>query len=230
MTRGNRRPVGPGAASRTPLTAAPTTAELPPQVQPPSIVGWRVAQFLVDLGVVTLLCYLATLLMMLLPKAPDGTYVSPLATLAMSFVVLVVGIAVNVWYWVFLPARHAGQTLGMRLFRLQVAAVDGGSPTRTQLALRMIMLAADCMFMGLVGLAAMLSSPRRQRLGDMVASTRVTHVSGLAGYRAASRAHRGRPAPDPGEQLDVPATGSVNPSWETPASPLGRPEPGVAQS
>lgn len=146
--------------------------------QPAILAWWRVAQFALDLGIVTALAFAASLLMTLVPKAPDGTYSNPLLTLAAAGLVLLVVTAINIWYWVLWPLAHRGQTIAMSWFGLQVVTATGGHATAAQLCLRMVGLAADAMFMGLVGLLAMLGTPTRQRLGDILASTVVTPVAG----------------------------------------------------
>ncbi len=61
----------------------------------------------------------------------------------------------------------------MGWFGLRVVSVSGGPPTRSQLTLRWLALVLDGAFFGVVGLVAMLLSPRTQRLGDSLAQTLV---------------------------------------------------------
>jgi uncharacterized RDD family membrane protein YckC len=142
------------------------------------VVVWlRVAQFAVDLAIVAAAAMGAAMLMELLPKAPDGTYGNPVTAMLLFLVILAAVAALNLWYWIIRPVRHHGQTLAMSWFGLQVVPLAGTRATATQLALRMLLLAADGMFMGLVGLLAMLSNPKRQRLGDAVAQTVVLRTA-----------------------------------------------------
>lgn len=140
------------------------------------IVGLRVIQFALDLGAVAVLCYAASSLMALLPQAPDGTVANPVHALLMILVILALAVGANYWYWVQWPLAHHGQTFAMAVLRLRVVGTGNRPATKSQLALRALMLLADAMFLGLVGLLAMLSGPRRQRLGDMLASTDVIRV------------------------------------------------------
>lgn len=141
-----------------------------------AIVGLRAVQFGLDLGAVAVLCFAATSLMALLPQAPDGTIANPLQALLMVLAVLALAIGANYWYWVQWPLAHGGQTFAMIALRLRVVGAGDTPASKAQLALRALVLVADAMFMGLVGLLAMLSGPRRQRLGDMLAGTDVVRV------------------------------------------------------
>jgi uncharacterized RDD family membrane protein YckC len=59
----------------------------------------------------------------------------------------------------------------MGWFRLRVVRLDGGGASGSQLALRWLLLVVDAMFFGAVGLIAMLSSSRAQRIGDSLTDT-----------------------------------------------------------
>lgn len=72
------------------------------------------------------------------------------------------------WYWIRWPYNHDGQTLGMRIFGLQVLGTDSARASKTQLFVRAILLFVD---LYAVGLVVMLASQGRQRLGDHTART-----------------------------------------------------------
>lgn len=138
----------------------------------------RVVQFVVDLGLMTLLCLLPiTAMWWLVPRSPDGT-MKLMAGLLVFCVVCVLCVLIGLAYWVWLPGRQrvghlggGGQTPAMRWFRLRVIDQSGAPATRTQLAVRWLMLLIDGIAFGLVGVLAMLASPRGQRLGDLLAGT-----------------------------------------------------------
>jgi uncharacterized RDD family membrane protein YckC len=138
------------------------------------VVALRVVQFTVDVGAVALICMIPVgLLMLILPRNPDGSVGNLLV--AVPAVLLLVGLAVMIsWlYFAWLPARRGGRTAGMILLGLRVVSVGGTEASRSQLSLRWLLLAADGMFFGLVGLAAMLLSRTDQRIGDSLAQTLV---------------------------------------------------------
>jgi uncharacterized RDD family membrane protein YckC len=138
------------------------------------VVALRVVQFAVDVGAVALICLIPVgLLMLILPRNPDGSVGNLLV--AIPAVLLLLGLAVVIsWlYFAWLPARGSGRTAGMVLMHLRVVSVDGSHASRSQLSLRWLLLAADGMFFGLVGLAAMLLSPKDQRIGDSLGQTLV---------------------------------------------------------
>jgi uncharacterized RDD family membrane protein YckC len=65
----------------------------------------------------------------------------------------------------------------MGWLRLRVVRVDGGEVVGSQLSLRWLLLVVDAMFFGAVGLIAMLSSSRTQRIGDALADTLVVRAA-----------------------------------------------------
>jgi uncharacterized RDD family membrane protein YckC len=142
------------------------------------IVALRVVQFAVDLALVALITLVPTaLILLLLPRNPDGTLGQLLITIPVILALLVLAVVISWWYWAHLPRRRAGRTLAMGWLGLRVVRLDGGAPTGGQLALRWLLLAVDAMFLGAVGLVAMLVSGRHQRVGDLFADTLV--VRGL---------------------------------------------------
>ncbi len=88
-------------------------------------------------------------------------------------VALAAGFVVFAWW----PATHGGQTPGMKWLGLRIVREeDGGEPTLGQHALRWLLLIVDGIAAGLVGLLIMISSERKQRLGDMAAHTLVVRA------------------------------------------------------
>ena len=59
----------------------------------------------------------------------------------------------------------------MGWFRLRVVDIDGGEATGSQLTLRWLLLVVDAMFLGAVGVVAMLATAKRQRVGDSLSDT-----------------------------------------------------------
>lgn len=161
----------------------------------------RTVQFVVDLALMTLLCLVPISAMWwLVPRSPDGTMKLAAGLLAFCLVCvacLLIGLA----YWVWLPGRErvghlggAGQTPAMRWFRLRVEDQSGAPATRTQLAVRWLLLIVDCIAFGLVAVLAMLTTPRGQRVGDLLAGTVVVpeHHRRPAAQRSASASARVR--------------------------------------
>lgn len=72
---------------------------------------------------------------------------------------------------------HGGQTPGMKFLGLKIVREeDGGEPTLGQHTLRWLLLIVDGLAAGLEGLLIMVTSRRRQRLGDMAAHTLVVRA------------------------------------------------------
>ncbi|WP_177228638.1 RDD family protein [Amycolatopsis sacchari] len=78
----------------------------------------------------------------------------------------------NTWW----PLRHGGQTPVMRLLGLRIETVTGEPPRLRAYLTREFLLMVDGFAWGLVGIVLMLVTPRRQRLGDLVAGTVVVRV------------------------------------------------------
>ncbi len=137
------------------------------------VVGLRVVQFGVDLALMTVLCMLPLSVTIALPRNPDDTLGALLVSIPVIGLALLVSAVISAWYWVWRPSRHGGRTFAMGWFRLRVVRADGSDAGAALLALRWVMLLVDGLFFGLVGLVAMLATPRAQRLGDVVADTLV---------------------------------------------------------
>jgi uncharacterized RDD family membrane protein YckC len=88
-------------------------------------------------------------------------------------VVMLVG---TVWIEVWYPYRHDGATLGRRWFDLRIVTVEGGIPVLRDYLVRWLLMVVDGMFFGLVGAILIAVTPRRQRLGDIVARTVVVRA------------------------------------------------------
>ncbi|MET7300116.1 RDD family protein [Embleya sp. NPDC005575] len=152
-----------------------------PDVESPldSSVPWRrIGQFLVDVVASALLLGTAMFLFVLLPTHPDGSIRSGPLTATITAGVVVVAVAILLWYWVLRPAEHDGRTWGMQVFGIRVVDVSGGRAGRRQLGIRWLLLAVDTFALGAIGLTAMLTDGRRRRVGDRAAGTLVVRGRG----------------------------------------------------
>jgi len=142
------------------------------------IVALRVVQFCLDLAIVAVIS-LAPMAVALavLPRNPDDSLGALLITIPVILALLLLAVVISWWYWAWLPRRRAGRTLVMGWFGLRVVRVDGGEPVGSQLTLRWLLLVVDAMLFGAVGLIAMLSSSRTQRIGDALADTLVVRAT-----------------------------------------------------
>lgn len=138
------------------------------------IVALRVAQFALDLAIVALITLIPTALaLLLLPRNPDDSLDALLITIPVILGLLVLAVVISWSYWAWLPRRRGGRTLAMGWLGLQVVSLDGREPSSSQLTLRWLLLVVDAMFFGVVGLIAMMSTARHQRIGDSLADTLV---------------------------------------------------------
>jgi uncharacterized RDD family membrane protein YckC len=136
------------------------------------IVALRVVQFALDLAIVVLITLVpVALALLLLPRNPDDTLGALLITIPVVLALLVLAVVISWWYWARFPLRRGGRTLVMGWFRLRVVRLDGGEATGSQLTLRWLLLVVDAMFFGAVGVIAMLSTSRTQRVGDWLSDT-----------------------------------------------------------
>ena len=142
------------------------------------IVALRVVQFALDLAIVAVISLVPmALALAVLPRNPDESLGALLITIPVILALLVLAVVISWWYWARLPRRRGGSTLVMGWFGLRVGNLDGGEPTGSQLTLRWLLLVVDAMFFGAVGLIAMLSTAKRQRIGDSLADTVVVRRS-----------------------------------------------------
>jgi uncharacterized RDD family membrane protein YckC len=165
------------------MAVVPETEEAP-EATPPAlldrvpIVALRVVQFALDLAIVAVISVIPmTLALLLLPRNPDDSLGALLITIPVILALLVLAVVISWWYWALLPRRRGGRTMVMGWFRLRVVRVDGGEVVGSQLTLRWLLLVVDAMFFGAVGLIAMLSSSRTQRIGDALADTLVVRAA-----------------------------------------------------
>ncbi|MYW02303.1 RDD family protein [Streptomyces sp. SID3343] len=143
-----------------------------------SVVARRIAQFAVDAVASMCLAGAAMLLFVLLPTHADGSIRSgPLST-TITAGVGCVALAILLWYWVLRPAGHDGRTWGMQVLGIRVVDLSGGRASRRQLGVRWLLLFVDALALGAIGLIAILTSERRQRLGDRLAGTLVVRGRG----------------------------------------------------
>jgi uncharacterized RDD family membrane protein YckC len=156
------------------------------------VVGRRIVQCALDVLISTLIVLPMTVLVGCGEASDSGT--TAWAVLAG----LLSGLFALFWYWVLRPV-DTGQTWGMRLLGIRVVRADR-SPMTTRVAVaRVLLLAVDGLVVGLAGLIAMRLSPRRQRLGDVIAGTVVVRD------RRTDRADRnacGAAAGVPGQRQD----------------------------
>ncbi|TDD60276.1 RDD family protein [Kribbella antibiotica] len=81
---------------------------------------------------------------------------------------------------VWIPHKsRAGASLGMRITGIRVIMLDGSKPPLKAFALRYVLMVVDGMLWGLVGIVVILRTPRRQRVGDLVAGTVVVRTGSV---------------------------------------------------
>lgn len=140
------------------------------------IVALRVVQFGIDLAITALLSGLPMTLFLLLPSNPDGSLGALLVAIPLALGLLLLAVAISWGYWAWLPGRRGGRTVAMGWLGLRVESAAGGPAVGSQFTLRWLALVLDGAFLGVIGLGAMLLSPRQQRLGDSLAQTVVVRV------------------------------------------------------
>jgi uncharacterized RDD family membrane protein YckC len=134
--------------------------------------GARFAAAMID-GVLFLMAYGSTMLAVYyLVKLGVGAVGELLLGIMLGSSMLAFPIAT-----VLCHARLRGQTPGKRLMRLRVATVEGYPAGWLALVLRAVLLPIDALLPlpipGIVGMATIALTERRQRLGDLVAGTLV---------------------------------------------------------
>lgn len=157
-----------------PETEETATASAAGLLERVPMVALRVVQFALDLAIVALITLIpVALALLVLPRNPDDSLDALLITIPVVLALLVLAVVISWWYWAWLPRRRGGRTLVMGWFMLRVVRLDGSEPTGSQLTLRWLLLVVDAMLFGAVGVIAMLSTARSQRIGDSLADTMV---------------------------------------------------------
>jgi uncharacterized RDD family membrane protein YckC len=78
-----------------------------------------------------------------------------------------------------LLASRSGRTPAMRITGLRIVTTAGTRPRFRAYVIRWLLMVADGALFGLVGLVVILATPRRQRVGDIVAGTLVVREAAL---------------------------------------------------
>jgi uncharacterized RDD family membrane protein YckC len=131
------------------------------------VTGRRVIQYLLD---AILSSIIPAILYWALDRGHGGLHALGITVAA------VLAVLWYAWYWVVRPHRRNGQTFGMQLFDIRIISKDGGPAAVAQLVIRWLLLIIDDLVVGLVGLAVILLSRQRQRVGDHLARTLVVRA------------------------------------------------------
>ena len=156
----------------------------------PDVVGRRIGAGLIDLAIVVLLVLLVGGIV-----GNDTAADAPASARFGALDRLLVLCLVFGYYWGTETAW--GQTVGKRVLAIKVVRVDGGTPGAGAILVRTLLRIVD-FFPGfyIVGLIAIFATgPRRQRVGDMAAKTRVV--------AADAPVNDNRPPPPPPSDEDV---------------------------
>lgn len=126
--------------------------------------GSRIQAHIIDLLVVAAATYAFLVLGALLNTYIDQGLATFVVALAASLPIFL--------YFILLEGMMNGQTLGKRAFGIRVRMADGTPVTFTAALGRNLMRPADMLpGMYLVGIVAMFTGPKSQRIGDLVADT-----------------------------------------------------------
>lgn len=129
----------------------------------PAGLGRRLAALGYDLLVLLAVWFLAATPVVLVSGPPD----TPIGRLLFRLYLVAVTVWFLVWFW-----THGGQTVGMRAWRLQLVAADGGPVTRAQALKRAAAAPLSWLTLGL-GYAWSWLDPQRRSWHDRLSGTRV---------------------------------------------------------
>jgi uncharacterized RDD family membrane protein YckC len=136
----------------------------------PASLGSRIIAGVIDLlailAVFTALSYIFSTLLNFLPQELQP-FVEAVFIVLFAFVLFI-------YFW-FLEYFLRGRTLGKMAAGLRVMMADGTPITAGAAFLRSILILADYIPLFIIGLAAIFTNERAQRLGDMAAGTIVFH-------------------------------------------------------
>jgi uncharacterized RDD family membrane protein YckC len=131
--------------------------------------GSRIFAHVFDLFIVGILTYGVCLLAILLGMLTGAVGLS-------GAIVAISGSAIIFLYFILLEGLWNGQTVGKKVTNIRVRNADG-TPIRFMGALGRNLLRPADMFPGtyFIGVIAMMTNPKSQRLGDLIANTIVVH-------------------------------------------------------
>ncbi len=170
------------AATQTPIYETQVHESLTVKYQPAPILK-RTLAYIVDLGIVSTLMYALMLIAVVLIgsvgfvlrntlQALSDQYGSAVFFGVVLLVLLVLGLSFDA-YFIYFELKK-GHTLGKKMFGLQVISLSHPRLTLNQVMVRSFLRYIDC-FLIAPGLISMLLNDRKQRLGDLAASTMVIH-------------------------------------------------------
>lgn len=150
----------------------------------------RIVAYLIDLGIVYAVVYFSIIIVVLaviavvgtgtaleiFTKAGDGASIfTKVGLIAISIVLVLFVFGVYHGYFIYYEYKK-GATPGKRIFGLSVVSTEGAKLRVGQCVLRDFLRYIDCMliFPGLISISA---TQRKQRLGDLAASTLVVYSS-----------------------------------------------------
>lgn len=137
--------------------------------QDTEVVGRRIAAQLLDILILALVFTLAGALL-------GNTEAGDTASARLRGTNALVFFGIVLLYY-FISEAASGQTLGKRMAGIKVVALDGREVGTRAAAIRTILRIIDSLpFLYLVGMVFVVTSKRRQRLGDMAARTLVVRV------------------------------------------------------
>lgn len=138
----------------------------------PAEILQRAMAHIIDFMAMLPLFFVAVEVLSLAPETRDVDWTDPLALGMLGLFAGIQFVYYFVQEWLF------GRTIGKRLFGLRVCRPDGSKITFAQALVRNLLRALDATFvLSVVGVAFMMITPLRQRLGDVAARTMVEDVS-----------------------------------------------------
>jgi len=135
------------------------------------VLGRRIGAAIIDIGI-------AIIIVLLVGSVIGNDVASDAPTSARFGTLDRIVILGLVFAYYFATEMVWGQTVGKRVLDIRVERVDGTKATPGAILIRTLLRAIDGILFYLVALIAVLATgPRRQRLGDIAAKTRVVSAS-----------------------------------------------------
>lgn len=132
-------------------------------------VGDRIFAYLIDMLIIaTVHTFLASLFISIFSIEDEGMY---------AFIYGFLPFFELIFYHFFMELLVNGQSFGKKAMGIQVVRMDGQQPTIGDFLLRSVFLIVDVIFsFGIIAVLLIVSSDRRQRLGDLTANTTIIKV------------------------------------------------------
>ena len=162
--------------------------------EPLASIGDRIMAYLIDFLIIQIYLCIGGFIMLIVflimlgvnrnNPVPDESYI--IMVTIISVISGLVGLIFNIYYLIFWPARHEGQSIGKKFMKIRIMIVENLETGKIRkmesgdvgtILMRLIFSIVDALFFYLLGIYIMNNDPNNQRFADQQAKTVVIKES-----------------------------------------------------